>query len=190
MRNNKAPVMWCKDWKIHTLLKVVDRVFPPGDGSKPNDEKFARKLFSVMDKSIWTHFVVIVALTLAYCFALRKCEFTATKDYDPPLITNVIYSITQRGNKCLKYIIPKSKKNKTYGLRPEILESLCSCPFLCIYHTMNFYLKLREKMIHLVNPKFRKYLFLYTKPIKVTNPSNNRYKWSYKKIGDTRAWKY
>ena len=73
------PEKWKQNnWQLKYILEVVNSVYPPGKGSKPNDEFFIRSIFKYYDFSNITHYSVWCASVLAYCFALRICEYCET----------------------------------------------------------------------------------------------------------------
>lgn len=181
IKNGHAPEMWKKNnHNLKYILQVVNDTFPPGKGSKPNDEKFTLSLKKRLNLKFITHFTIWTSWVLAYCFALRICEYSSTKHYDSPHLSAVKLIKTEGGNNSLLYVIPKSKRNKNSdGKNPEMVQACCSCPKLCILCQMLRYLKWRLKVQKFVRPKYKHYLFLIEKRVKIKNSRNDRKRYHF-----------
>ena len=178
-RHGHDPQKWKqRSWTLKYILDVVNNVFPPAKGSKPNDEKFFLSVKKHFDLSNITHFTCWHSNMLAYGFSLRSCEYAETDAYHPPQLIHIGLYYTQRKSRALFYTIPKSKTNQL-GIRNETLCATCCCPRLCVLCSMMKYLQWRISVHKLVEEKYKKYLFLVEKVIKIKNPPGSRKKYHF-----------
>ena len=165
IKSGYRPIAWKEVcWELPYIYQVIDKVLPPGKGSLPNDEKFTLRFKKYYNLNKMSHHTLWMSNVWAYSFALRSCEYSMTKDYDPPVLDNLKFHKTPSGQDSYLYIIPKSKKNQT-GTKREVLQTVCVCPSLCAFCEMMSYMTHRHAINHKVKPRYRKYLFLYKKKI-------------------------
>lgn len=193
--NQHDPVDWVKrSWKLRELLETFDILKPPSKDTRPFTEIIVRSFKKYLNLESWTHYTLWAMFVLAYIFALRVCEYTETRDYFAPTLNEIDFPLSTEGEPVLTYTIPQSKANKTS--RPETLASACCCPRLCGYHVIKKYVFWRLANQHLVDPKHKKYLFLYSKKTKIKSKSkskkygfakeNGKYKKSYVQFTDIK----
>ena len=163
IKNGRPPVEWYKiSWKLPKIFEFINKILPPGTGSKPNSEtliKAVKKYFNFRNWSIYTSYVSYV---LAHGFSMRESEYSETKDYESPKLWQVAYVKDKLNQWSLQYMLPKSKTNKD-PTNPEILRAKCVCPMLCIYHTMGEYMEKRLNIQNQLSKENKKYLFLFEK---------------------------
>ena len=164
-----SPIRWTTHcWKLPYIYQLIDKIHPPGEVSLPNDEVFTLRLKKhyKFNMNNITQFAIWTSHILAYSFALRISEYAETKDYHPPQMSAVRLAPTQYGNDSILYSIPKSKAHKK-SRKPEIVQAMCCCPKICIYHAMLEYLRVRVAIHYQIPKRHRQWLFVYKKRTRV-----------------------
>ena len=181
IKNNKPPVEWYKtSWKLKKFFEFINKVLPPGKGSKPNSESLilaVKKYFNFRNWSLYTSWCSYV---LAYGLSMRESEYSETKDYESPKLWQLTYVKDKLDQWSMQYNIPKSKKNSDFT-RPEILRSKCVCPMLCVFHTMGEYLDKRLEIHNQLSNNNKQYLFLFEKNLKIVFKDPKKYNYTFQK---------
>ena len=100
--HGKSRVKWFDNPRLKIYVKVIEKLFPSKEKSKPVLEKLVNGFKGLISLNNWTQYTFWVASVLAYSFSLRSCEYSETKDYDTPTLAAVSFAKTNSGNNAPK----------------------------------------------------------------------------------------
>ena len=150
---------------LKLILQGIDRTDPIPPGTLPLVADIVHDLIRinrVAGSRSWFEYVLEVMFIFAWAFCLRCSEYTKTKHWDAPLVSQLKFTKNKSGVPCLNYYLPR-RKNKIHEIvEPIAIPCMCHEFPICGYCSMKKYLQ-RCNNRNITSP----YLFVYKRKEKM-----------------------